>query len=128
MVSLPEAQFALGSMYELGNGVAKNRDAAFYWYQKAAVQGHAIAQYNSGAIYEQGTRQVTRSFKNAAEWYRKAATQGDAKSQFALGLIYEKGKGVKKDLAEAAKWYGEAAAQGDAEAIRKVAKLKKLGF
>jgi TPR repeat protein len=38
-----------------------------------------------------------------------------------------KGK-VKKDLAEAAKWYGEAAAQGDAEAIRKVAKLKKLGF
>ena len=74
------------------------------------------------------TRQVTRSFKNAAEWYRKAATQGDAKSQFALGLIYEKGKGVKKDLAEAAKWYGEAAKQGHAEAIRKVAKLKKLGF
>jgi len=26
------------------------------------------------------------------------------------------------------KWYDEAANQGDAEAIRKVAKLKKLGF
>ena len=64
----------------------------------------------------------------ATKRHRKAATQGVTKSQFALGLIYEKGKGVKKDLAEAAKWYGEAAAQGDVEAIRKVAKLKKLGF
>jgi len=69
-----------------------------------------------------------KSLKKAVEWYRKAAIQGDAKSQFRLGLIYEKGKGVKKDLAEAAKWYDEAANQGDAEAIRKVAKLKKLGF
>ena len=71
---------------------------------------------------------VKKDLAEAAKWYRKAATQGVAKSQFALGLIYEKGKGVKKDLAEAAKWYGEAAAQGDVEAIRKVAKLKKLGF
>ena len=58
----------------------------------------------------------------------EAACQGEAKAQFALGLIYEKGKGVKKILDEALKWYSEAAKQGNAEAIRKVAKLKKIGF
>ena len=33
--SLPEAQFNLGLMYAAGNGVAKNKDAAFDWYQKS---------------------------------------------------------------------------------------------
>ena len=90
-------------------------------------QGHEGAQYCLGEMYENGTG-VTKNIDTAIDWYHLAATQGHSLSQLALGLIYEKGKGVKKDLAEAAKWYGEAAAQGDAEAIRKVAKLKKLGF
>ena len=88
---------------------------------------HEGAQYNLGAMYDNGTG-VRKNIKIARYWYRQAASRGDSLAQSALGLIYEKGKGVKKDLAEAAKWYGKAAEQGEPSAIRKLAKLKKSGF
>ena len=123
---LPEAQYVVGTMYQQGKGVDKSNSKAREWWHMAAENGDANAQHYLGIIYS--AKIGSKDLAEAAKWYRKAASQGVAKSQFALGLIYEKGKGVKKDLAEAAKWYGEAAARGDAEAIRKVAKLKKLGF
>jgi TPR repeat protein len=43
-----EAQSILGVMYAFGKGVLKNDKQAVYWYQKAAEQGLAEAQYNLG--------------------------------------------------------------------------------
>ena len=74
-----------------------------YWYEKAANQGYAPAQYNLGVCYENG-RGVVQSYEKAAFWFKKAANQGDAQAQFYLGVCYENGLGVKKDLKKAKFW------------------------
>jgi TPR repeat protein len=50
------------------------------WYRKAAAQGHATAQSNLGACYDQGEG-VRKDADKAVEWLRKAADQGDAQAQ-----------------------------------------------
>ena len=64
-------------MYDNGEGVTKDAVKAVEWYQKAAGQGYAIAQYNLGLMYHIGIG-VTQDAVKAVEWYRKAAAQGDA--------------------------------------------------
>ena len=49
-----EAQFDVGSMYEKGNGVARDKAKAFEWYLKAAQNGHPTAQFALGVCYENG--------------------------------------------------------------------------
>jgi TPR repeat protein len=41
-------------LFAFGKGVLKNDKQAVYWYQKAAEQGLAEAQYNLGAMYANG--------------------------------------------------------------------------
>jgi len=40
------AQFNLGLLYDLGEGVPQSYAEAAKWYRKAADQGSALAQYN----------------------------------------------------------------------------------
>jgi TPR repeat protein len=93
-----EAQFQLGEFYEewsegalvnvslipfhLASGEAdsankrRNEQMAYFWYKKAALQGHADAQYALGEMYEDG--QVGDSGpdrQKALKWYKKAAEQ-----------------------------------------------------
>jgi uncharacterized protein len=48
------AQFNLGLMYQLSQGVPQDDEAATSWYRKAAEQGLADAQYNLGFMYANG--------------------------------------------------------------------------
>ena len=42
-----QAQFNIGLIYEQGlNGVEKNSDKAYKWYQKSAAQGNQRAKFN----------------------------------------------------------------------------------
>ena len=41
-------------MYDQGRGVDVNYKKAIEWYEKAAEQGHAYAQYNLGNMYRNG--------------------------------------------------------------------------
>ena len=41
-------------MYQYGRGVAQDAKQAVSWYRKAAEQGNATAQYNLGAMYQNG--------------------------------------------------------------------------
>ena len=61
--------------------------------QKAADQGHTVAQYNLGVFYDSG-RGVKQSDKEAVRWYQKAADQGHAGAQYNLGVMYPNGQGV----------------------------------
>ena len=81
------------------------------WYRNAAEQGHAVAQYNLGCCYDNGTG-VEQSDEEAAKWYHEAAEQGHADAQFMLGLRYAHGEGVEQSTEEAAKWFRKAAEQG----------------
>jgi len=55
--------------------------------RKAAEQGDAKAQYNLGAMYDNG-RGVPQNDAEAVAWYRKAAEQGEAKAQSDLATKY----------------------------------------
>jgi hypothetical protein len=102
-------------MYYRGEGVPKDVAKAVEWWQKAAAQGDANAQYNLGVMYNKGEG-VPKDAARAIEWYRKAAEQGNSYAQFNLAASYATGEGVPKDAVRAAEWVQKAAAQGVAMA------------
>jgi len=69
----------------MGSGVPEDDAEAVKWWKKAAEQGHALAQYDLGAMYAKGEG-VPQDHKEAVKWYRKSAEQGyaDAQSKYAL--------------------------------------------
>ena len=77
-----KAQYALGQLYEKGEGVERDYGKARQWYEKAAEAGHAKAQYALGSLYEDGLG-VDRDEAKAREWYGKAAAQGHKNAQLA---------------------------------------------
>jgi TPR repeat protein len=98
-----EAQFNLGSAYELGKGVPKDYEQAVAWYREAAEQGDAEAQDRLGQMYEAG-KGVRRDYVQAVTWYRKAAEQGHAMAQYNLGFMYARERGVHGDFVQAYMW------------------------
>jgi TPR repeat protein len=109
------AQFNLGLMYEMGNGMPRNLARAARWYRKAADQDYGEAEFNLGALYAAG-QGVPQDYVQAVKWWRKAADQGNSAAQSNLGVVYASGTGVSKDYAEAAKWWRKAANQRDPDA------------
>ena len=110
-----KAQFHLGFMYDIGNGVKKDITKAVEWYQKAANQGLAGAQSILGNMYHTGNG-VTKDYAKAVEWYQKAANQREATAQCYLGEMYQNGNGVEKNYTKAVEWYQKASNQGNARA------------
>lgn len=91
------AQFGLGTIYDFGNGVARDPKKAFEWYEKAAKQGHAFAQHSLGKMYEDGEA-VEQDYKKAVEWNEKAAMQDFGPAQSAMGKFHYFGRGCEKSL------------------------------
>jgi hypothetical protein len=72
-------------MYEFGQGVKKDPFQAFLWYQKAAEQGFAEAQFKLGKCYSTGEG-VPIDSGQALIWFRKAADQGHVRAKEALNV------------------------------------------
>lgn len=115
-----------------------------------AQQGSADAQFDIGAMYENG-RGVTADREQAMQWYRKAADQGhsraahalvrmqdnerrlsktqsqaesgDVESQYTLGTMYLTGTGTPADLKLAEHWLKLAADKGHTKAQFKLGHL-----
>ena len=66
-----EAQYNLGNIYIMGQGVPKNDAEAAKWFRFAADQGYAPAQYNLGVLFGSGWG-VPQNYGEAAKWYRLA--------------------------------------------------------
>jgi len=107
-----DAQATIGWMYHADKGVKKSLNQAYYWYKKAAKQGHLIAQNNIGVFHEQGLGGARKSTTEAAKWYRESADLGYSYAQYNLGILYKNGRGVKKNKNEAIFWLQIAALQG----------------
>ena len=120
------AREELGRHFEQGNGVTKDYVEAAKWYQKAAEQNYAPAQYNLGVCYANG-QGVAKNDVESVKWYRKAAEQNHAGAQCDLGVCYAFGDGVAKDYVEAVKWYRKAAEQNFAKAQYKLAGCYAIG-
>ncbi len=69
------AQFYLGMMYELGEGVPENDMEAVKWYRMAAKQGFSMAQNNLADIYGKGGGVPVNKIKSYL-WYSLAKTNG----------------------------------------------------
>lgn len=97
---------------------------AFGYYNQAATQGHAEAQYQIGSCHDYSLG-VGQDLGRAIEFYTLAAAQGHSYAQYTLAGCYEKGRGVDKDLKKAIGLYQELAHGGDILAKEKVQKLMK---
>jgi TPR repeat protein len=122
----PSAQNNLGVMYREGLGVQKNREKAIQWfelaanqdlaealvnlgclldrkdyYERAALQGHKVAQHNLGVLWRTGSKQVLKKDADKAKhWFQLAADQELAEAEINLGWIYQQeSEGVVGDLA-----------------------------
>jgi len=108
-------------------GSGKNQTTAGEWYNKAAKQGYAEAQYNLGMCYEKGeSMYIVKDLSKAVYWYKKAAEQGEANAQCSLGLSYYFGEGVEKDQKKAVYWLTKAAEQGNEGAQSALGNLRRL--
>lgn len=106
-----EAQYMVGHMYDIGEGVTQDYKEAVKWYHMAADQGNADAQFNIGIMYD-FDEGFTEDYKEALKWYRKAADQGNAEAIYKIGLTYHYGYGVPQNYTEACRWYKAGAELG----------------
>src|SRR5689334_7292041 len=108
---------ASSSLADCPKGLAaiakKDYATALKEFTAPAGQGDKCAQFQLGAMYEQGLG-VGQDFQETLKWYRLAADQGYAEAQRSIGLMYSDAEGVKRDYAEAIKWFRLAADQGNA--------------
>ena len=83
------AQFRLGVMYTMGQGVPQDDKEAARWYRLAATQGYAAAQYNLGVMYFMGIG-VPRDVVRAHLWYSLAAAPGHENARRARDIVAKK--------------------------------------
>ncbi|CDF81252.1 Sel1 repeat protein [Formosa agariphila KMM 3901] len=105
---------------------ANNMSAAFKEFLAAANEGHALAQFNTGLMYEQGLG-TDKNPEEAFLWYNKSANQGNSAAQFNLGVSYENGLGTTIDYTKANEWYRKASLQGDGLAVGNLGMLYMRG-
>jgi TPR repeat protein len=71
------AAYFLGVMYKTGSGVSPDCDKALKWTEKAALQGHTLAQSHLGTMYSKGCgEKVSKNLFSAYYWTALAAKQG----------------------------------------------------
>ena len=115
----PAAQLRLGLLHYHGHGVRESDSEALKWFELAARQGLADAQFQLGNMYAYGlanTNADTDPQRLAAQWYFEAARQGHPEARYSLGILFLTGTGVVQNRGEADRWIGLAAEQGHPDA------------
>jgi len=73
----------MGVMYQKGQGMAADYDAALKWYRHAAELGNGAAMSNIGVLYQEGLG-VKADQAEAAKWFAKARAAGESESNNGL--------------------------------------------
>jgi len=97
------AQYNLGQMYRMGQGVSIDYQQAKTWYMAAAKQGHPQAQGNLGTLYYHG-KLGEPNYSEAYKWLLPAAKQHNTQAQRMIGAMFYNGEGVKKDIVKSFAW------------------------
>ncbi len=106
-----EAQYRLGNMYFLGEGVIQDYVETIKWFTLAAEQGYMVAQRRLGGIYSSYYLGLL-DYEAALKWYTLAAEQGSSDAQFGLGQMYGYGSSDFQDNVIAHMWYNIYASNG----------------
>jgi tetratricopeptide (TPR) repeat protein len=121
------ALYALGAMYDNGEGVDKDPARARFYYEIAAEMKFAPAILSLGLQQERGLG-VARDVAKAYALYQRAADLGDARAMSRMGELTEKGLGVAPDAKKARALYEKSAALGDTEAMVNLARCSANGI
>ncbi|MDU2941848.1 MAG: tetratricopeptide repeat protein [Enterobacteriaceae bacterium] len=124
--SAMQAQYLLGRMYDLGQGVPQDTEKAATLYRAASLNvqniGLAYAQFSLGRMYDMG-RGVRQNALEAVSLYHLAAIQGLADAQYAYAMKYKEPVGIPAESAYA--WLATAAAGGMKKAETMRVKLSR---
>ena len=104
----------------------KNYKQGFYWYKKAAEQGHTKAQYNIADCYAHGLG-IDYNIHESVSWCIKAAIKNHKEAQFQLGRLYEEGETGTVNMPNAIMWYQKSSDQGFRDAQYYLGKLYEDG-
>lgn len=105
------AKVELASLYERGEGMARNLDKARTLYAAAAADGDLLARLKLGLLHER-----EGEHGEALRWYRAAASMDHPGACYRLAQLLSAQQSEANDLAEAASWYRNAALRGHAQA------------
>lgn len=89
-IKAPEHLYHLGLDYLNGNGVTKDKQNAYSHFLRAAILGHAEAQYRLGKSYDTGEF-TDFDWYMGAYWYKKAAAQKHLAASLILVDKYDRG-------------------------------------
>ncbi|WP_338149019.1 caspase family protein [Bradyrhizobium elkanii] len=122
-----QALYAVGGMYESGDGVDKDPARARFYYETVAEMNFSPAIVSLGIQYEQGIS-VTRNLGTAYSYYRRAADLGNPRAVNLMGELTEKGLGTARDAVQARGLYERAADLGDSAAMLNLARCLADGI
>jgi hypothetical protein len=121
-------QYALGRLYETGNGVPQDSLEAIAWFTRSADLGNEKAMLKLSVIHRDGLPGVPPDPAASVAWLRRAAELGSIAAMNELGRAYLSGSGVVPNAMEAAGWFEKAAAGGSAVAEYNLGLIYKTGF
>lgn len=123
LVSSPDAEhilYYMGRMYQKGQGVQKNLNAALNYYYKAAQAGDTRAAVELGSIYFTG-QDFAPDYALAKQWFEFAYKGGNPVAAYNLGVIHYNGVGGELyDYQTAYNYYKFAADRGYDQAQKEV--------
>jgi len=90
----------------------KSRDEAIERANKRMEKDDAIAIYNIGVFYRDGSNGFPQDYTKALELWHRAAELGNAKSYCNIGYAHDYGEGVEVDKKKAIHYYEQAAMLG----------------
>jgi TPR repeat protein len=85
------------------HGMNINEREAVSWYRKSAEQNFSDAEYNLGAMYEDG-KGVTVDLEEAFRWYRRGAEDGSTGSMAAYARFLLNGVAGEPNESDGIKW------------------------
>ncbi len=104
-----EAQYGLGTLYSVGEGVKKDPAEALKWFHRAAEQNHVPAILALAQAYWRTTLGLDAAAKpppeEALRWIKRAAENNDVASIQAMAVAYRRGLlGLAPDPEQALAW------------------------
>ena len=122
-----QAANTLASMYEQGDGVAKDPARAFAYAKAGEKSRHVWIVGRLAEYYLKGVGTAPDQ-KTALALYARAADLGNAGAASDLGNIYRFGRdGVAQDYAAARKWYQRAMEMGDEDSVAALGYMFEMG-
>ena len=106
-----EAYFQEGMQYY----TREEYEQAVTLFKKAAMLGHASAQYQLGLCYYWGVG-IQKDYTQATFVLRDASLQGDSRAQYLLGWCMYYGQGVERNVNSAVSLFMKSAEQNNSEA------------